>query len=251
MKKILSLLLIVIFITSVFLGCNGNSDITTTIPDNQGTTLPDSNINCEVSAYFRNLNDFYTYALTESRDPSLYTDELTQSNIHWYPNVSSTALLKIEDLFDDKNFISDIKEIILPYEANNYTYVFNSGIMIDIKYNPKISSSSFDLGEEYTYITETDKNVFASSSDKDTVYVTTVDGTKIYRRINEKTEYYILTMYVDGFEVEIRTFWVGNYSSHEELLNDPKNQCIKKFFTDELSSAVSSIKENIGKSTLK
>ncbi len=251
MKKLLSLLLIVIFIASFTLGCNEYSYITTTISDNQGTTLLDSNINCEAPGYFRNLNDFYTFALTGSREPSLYTDEYTQRNVHWYPNVSSMALLKIEDLFDDKSFTSDIKDIFLPYESNNYQYVFNSGIIIDIEYDPKAYTSSSDLGKDYTYITENNKNVFSSGFDKNIAYVTTMDGIKIYRSANEKNEYYILTMFADGFKMEISTYWKSTYSSCEELLNDSKNQCIKKFFTDELSSAVSSIKANIDKSTLK
>lgn len=209
---------------------------------------------CEAPGYFSNLGDFYMFALTGSRDPSSYMDSYTAENVEWYANIDSDALLKIEDLFHDKRITEDVEQILIPYKSNCYQYELKSGIIINIEYDPQRFTSFTDMTEivgdsTVKYVTEDSTNKFSLNAERETVYVKKVDGITINRQMlsSVQFDYYCFATIIDGYKIRIITDWVDKYSSQNEMMADPKNECIKAFFTDsELSGAIKGLKSCIG-----
>ena len=247
------------FVATIFLsGCSvpksNNSDENIKKVTDEDSTNSQYIYDCEAPGYFSNLDDFYTFATTGSRDPSKYSDPYTAENVSWYPNIDSNALLKIEDLFDDEKFTEDIDEIFIPYLPNHYQYVSKGGIIVDIKYNTKHVSSHTDkvdstVNDSVKYIEENDSNKFSLGAEKNVVYVKNINGVTVHRQVKKlgSEEIYRFTAIIDSYEINIETYWgKGGYSSHKELLEDEKNNCIYSFFIDtKLSGAIDRLKHCI------
>ena len=216
-------------------------------------TPPDISSDCEAYGAFSNLDDFYTFATTGSRDASKYTDPYTAREVYRYNSVDVSALLRVGEIINDQSLVEELKEVHI-YENNNYCYVFESGMTVTIRYNTDITStvggiqtSDINANKGTNYITESETNKFSASVPVDTVYVKTIDDISISRQKvkSYKTEYFRFTAYIDAFEITIKAYWGddNSYSSLEEWMNDPKNQSVMAFFDNErLPDAIARLK---------
>jgi hypothetical protein len=215
---------------------------------------PDVSQNCEAFGYFSNLDDFYTFATTGSRDASQYTDPYTAREVHRYDGVDASALIKIDEILKDKLLIEELIEVQVTAK-NEYAYVFKSGMVVRIKHRgwfasmiDKAKADAIFIREETKYVIESETDRFSVDAPIDSVYVKEIDGIHISRQKKEsyKTEYFHFTTRIDSFEIRIAAYWADGYSSLEEWMNNPKNQSIMDFFDDErLPDAIANLKAAI------
>jgi hypothetical protein len=215
---------------------------------------PDVSQNCEAYGYFSNLDDFYTFATTGSRDASQYTDPYTAREVHRYDGVDASALIKIDEILKDKLLIEELIEVQVTAK-NEYAYVFKSGMVVCIKHRgwfasmiDKAKADAIFIREETKYVIESETDRFSVDAPIDSVYVKEIDGIHISRQKKEsyKTEYFHFTTRIDSFEIRIAAYWADEYSSLEEWMNNPKNQSIMDFFDDErLPDAIANLKAAI------
>ena len=207
---------------------------------------------CEAPGYFTNLTDFYMFATTGSRDPSLYTDPYTSENISWYHTVDSKALIRIEDMFGE-SFTQEVKEILIVDRDNCYSYILKNEIDISIEYNPQKFISLEEITEKLEnestkYIEENDTDNFTLNAKDGKVYVKKINGVTVHRRTTRlptKGYVYCFDTVIDGYRITINTFWPIQYDSQTNLSEDHK-KCIESFFMDdELLESVETLKKCI------
>ncbi len=262
MKKIfICLLAVAAFLT----GCSqiredktesGGSDSTNILGISDVSDSANHIEDCEAPGRFTNVNDFYKFAISGSRNPEDYTGRYTAKYIGWYSRVDSKALLKIEDLFDDADITDNVETILIDYADNNYchySYVLKSDLIITVEYwteGMTIETMTDVLREEgETFVLEDDQTQFSIASQDDRIYVKEINGITIYRQMVKEYEggnYFAFTTLIDGYKISIMTYWFTEYSSQDQMLNDPTNQFAKAFLTDsELPNAIGTLKSCI------
>lgn len=229
-----------------------SSEHNTKHTDNEETSNSDNQGECEAPGYFSNLTDFYAFATTGSRDPSLYSDPYTSENIGWYHSVDSKALIKIEDMFGEA-FAQEVKEILIVDRDNHYSYILKNGIDISVEYNPQKFVSLENItekseNESVKYIEENDTDSFTLNAKDGNVYVKKINGVTVHRRtikLPREGYVYCFDTVIDGYRITIDTFWPIPYDSQTNLSEDQKNS-IESFFTDdELLESVEMLKKCI------
>ena len=136
--------------------------------------------------------------------------------------------------------------------ANYYNYELESGIIISVRYDPKKLPAKIDEESYFVdyakYVQEDDQNKFSVSSMSGIVYAKEVSGVKIYRHMSEYENFEFATV-IDGYMIRISTSWsYAQYSSLENMLNDPKCRFINSFLSDdELPHAINTLKSCIAK----
>ena len=204
---------------------------------------------CDAPGVFDNLDDFYTFATTASRDPAMYSYDWTAQNISWYPNVDAEVFLKLEDMFPDEKIVENLYKIRILGLANYYEYEFNNGINVVVEYNqerfPTSTKKVLSQSEDTVYKNEDDAHRFSFTTDDKIVYVKPVNGVTAFRQRTGNVCYF--TTYIDGYRLSISArlgkLINPEYSSIEELMEDPQNHCFAAFFDDaELEEAVEMLK---------
>ena len=221
---------------------------------NYGDMTPDDSTavyvpDCEAPGYFSNLADFYTFALTGSRNPDRYSDTYTKKHVAWYASIEPEALIKIEDLFGDPALTADVSKILILYQSNRYSYVLHSGITIDIYYyEGQNMTNSWPLNNSYyTFLSENDSQSFLSATSQKNIYLKKIGDVTVGRqRRIEPQKYYLFYAGVDEYEIQISTY-PSSYPSVYELLADPKNQRVAALFDPESSEGIVYLIENIRK----
>ncbi len=261
MKKIfVCLLLLVVLLTgcsqyhnekAAAIDSNSNEETGNHYANNGTNVTSDYIYDCEAPGVFANLNDFYKFATSGSRNPEDYIDSYTRENIEWYASVDSNALLKIEDLFNDADIANEVETVYINYINNDYTYLLKSGITVNVKYAPggaTIGTMTDVARGDEAFVREDSKTEFSISSKDDKIYVKEVNGITINRQMQKSlhVNYFSFTTLIDGYKISIETYWADKYSSQDQLLNDPTNQFVKSFLTDsELPEAIGVFKSCI------
>ena len=105
MKKTMFLIICVLFFGMILLGCSQQSISNEEIIHNDDVNQ-DNDVFDGVYGRFL-LEDFYTFAATGSRDPAHYASDKLKVNdvLRVSASVDASALLKIEEIFNNKIFI--------------------------------------------------------------------------------------------------------------------------------------------------
>lgn len=217
MKKIIACLLIsVVFLT----GCS-----------------PRQNLNAWPS--FDNLEDFYKFVETDSRDPDEYIGEWVKENVYWFTNINPEAFLRLEDLFEYPLIVNKVKSCNInnmeknEKESNRYYYTLDN-VEITIEYNPKINQANGDRhkiwgsrtyrveGDEYDvqFVRENDTYKYSIDSPDFIVYFKEYKGVTVYRNSRK------VMIVSDGFNIELYTL-----DPIKEFINNPDNSYFSIFFT--------------------
>ena len=219
MKKIIACLLVwVIFLT----GCTKENEV-------------------DVKAWpvFDNLEDFYKFVTTDSRNPDDYIGSYAKKNISWFTNINPEAFLRLEDLFGYPLIVNKVKSCNInnmeknEKESNRYYYTLDN-VEITIEYNPKINQANGDRhkiwgsrtyrveGDEYDvqFVRENDTYKYSIDSPDFIVYFKEYKGVTVYRNSRK------VMIVSDGFNIELYTL-----DPIKEFINNPDNSYFSIFFT--------------------
>ena len=207
------------------------------------------NLFITIAHYFWNVDDFYTFAMTGSRDPSMYTRD--PHKIASMPTVKPESLIRAEDIIDRTPSIVHIGDDGTKYEYRYFIggdsdkpFSHNQAFSIQVFYKPEIftnaSGDRFGMRSK-KHIEETENNEFSMDAEFKCAYVKEIDGLTVYR-MREDNDSLVFGVTIDGFLIGI------DYWYKEEGLNDPNNQCFMDFFDNErLPLVVDKLKSSVEK----
>ncbi|MBQ9773898.1 MAG: hypothetical protein IJW30_06750 [Clostridia bacterium] len=240
MKKTIICFILCLSVCFLLVACNTpQKEPPTTSSTKEADSLPDSTTSsnpivedCEAPGYFSNLEDFYTYATTGSRNSEDYSDPWTAKNIWWYKKVDPVALLKLEDLIPEPSLWENLEQVLVWDFDNLYAYYFENGSFIKVRYDP-IRYSDAVPPVSTQAIQETASNSFQLNASGEAIYVKTVEGVTVERDRDE-----------DGV-CDFRT-WIGGFeistSSYPYPYEQPYPSLIAFFENDQLEENVARLK---------
>ena len=219
MKKIIACLLL---LTMLLTGC-----------------AKESEVGMNAWPIFDNLEDFYKFVESDSRDPDEYTGEWVKKNVDWFTNINPEAFLRLEDLSDDPFIVNKVETCEInnigknEKESNCYYYKLNN-VQIEIDYSPKVygengdpykiwgQSTCYVDGDRYDvqFVRENDTYKYSVDSPDFIVYFKEYKGVTVYRNSRK------VMIVSDGFNIELYTL-----DPIKEFINNPDNSYFSIFFT--------------------